>query len=1399
MLAPKQSEALKKRSIKGSRKAEKAVNPTGRELRPNRGSSQKPDSRDDAFASTSVIRTLPNQESAPRYIVGIGASAGGLEALRSLFSALKRAENISLVVVQHLAPQHRSRLVELIGHATRLPVKELRDGTSFESRTIYITPPNADVVVENGRLHLRNPASKIGPKPSVDLFLKSLADEEGERAIGIILSGTGSDGAQGIRAIKASGGMTFCQRLDSAKYDGMPRAAMQTGFVDFELTPEEIASQLSRLDECAARMPEPILAGSRLGVASDDPYHAVLSLLQRETKVDFTQYKQSTIRRRLERRIAATHCKTLAEYADYLRTRPDEARLLFQDILISVTSFFRDEAAFATLGDYLLGKVKKNDPTQAIRAWIVGCATGEEAYSAAILILEAMERAKKQLPFQIFATDLDEQAMLVARKGVYPRTSLAELPERIKARYFDPIDDGHYRIRDFVRDTIVFARHDVTMDPPFLKLDVISCRNVLIYFNSKLQERIIRTFHYALDMGGILFLGKSESTSAAEGLFEQADKNARVFYRSARKGDLPRSYSRTELNREAVLLNKDRGEAAGLELFHSMVASYAPDSAILDQNGHVKHLYGEANRYLNLPKGEPTVALTRLVPDRMALEFTALLHRASKTNTLARGHHKYAFGTGESQRKIQLSVAPLSHDNRREFLLSFDAIRSDASPSRTASSRSVKSLPLVEQLRALNEELAATREHLQTITEEHETSNEELQALNEELQSANEELQSTNEELETTNEELQSTNEELTTLNQEINVKSTELQVLNQRLQAIQNAIFYPLLVVDNELRLMEYNPAARHLFRVADSDRNHSIKHLAQQYEILPALRLAEESIVQGRDARIQLKMTGRDFEVRIQLFRGIKGQVDGAVLSFVDISELMQALQQSRLHRERFEAILDHTPALVTVKDTQGCYLFANRRFSEVLGKPLSEILDKTDEEVFGTTQGELLRERDYEVIKTRKAMRFEDCVNFGEKSIFLLSSRFPLLDERRKAHSVCTISLDITDRILHEKQLELFRRVISESNMGLAILEGSREGLKVSFVSDRFAHRLAQSPSRLKGLDPHTTLERLLGNSRAISIAEILKKVETEGYASFTLNMAEEIGSRGPRETGPAIGNEREDWVELKASVMHFGEPASDYMVLMLFDINEQMRMRRMLQANQDEMARFSKLATLGELAAGISHEINTPLNVISAKAQLLERLADRDQLDPQKLRKTTSEIGQMVRNIAAVIQGLKSLSGNGADTVESADVVGVVREAAGICDLRLQRFGVKLFLELPERGPLIQCNPVQIMQIFINLLNNAMDAVSELADRWIRIEFKDTANQVEIFVIDSGKGIDASLAEKIMTPFFTTKGDKNGTGLGLSLSRTIARKHGGDLSLLQGTSHTCFKLNLPKRME
>jgi two-component system CheB/CheR fusion protein len=1323
---------------------------------------------------------LKSKSLAPAYLVGIGASAGGLEALRTLFGAVKHANDMAFVVVQHLAPLYQSRLVELIAHSTSLSVREIRENERPMSGVIYITPPNKDVVMERGMLRLRRPHLKIGPKPSVDLFFQTLAEDRGERAIGIILSGTGSDGSLGIRAIKAAGGMTISQRVSSAKYDGMPKAAKLTGAVDMELTPEQIARELERFKGVRKALDR-----ERASPLPEDPFREILAMVQRESGTDFAQYKPATIRRRIERRIIATHSDSIESYLALLAKQPQEAAALYQDILISVTSFFRDREAFKALERRLLAYLREKRDGSPFRCWVVGCATGEEAYSIAMLVTDIGAKLKKSFALQIFATDLDEQALGVARKGIYSKASLQDLTPGLLERHFKIVED-RYQVHAKLRDAVVFARHNVNQDPPFLNIDLVTCRNVLIYFGADLQDQVFRTLHYALAKGGILFLGKSESVSAIADFFEVDSKPARIFTKLNRRGELPRGLSAQGRNgaraeREAPAARKPAEGTVAHDLYTSMIASFAPDSVVVTEENQVRHIHGQAGQYLSIVSGDPTHNITKLLPPELSLELAILMQKARRDRQFLVGREHELRGDG-STRLVRMSVAPLISDHRKDVLVRFESrVEAAAAPDADPSA----DLTLKERLERTERDLSATQNHLQTILEEQDTTGEELQSLNEELQSSNEELQSSNEELETANEEMQSANEELTTLNQELNVKSAELQSINQTLQAIQNAIIYPLIVVDRHLKIVSFNPAARYLLRINENDVGHSLKAVPTHIELNRVVAKLEKAIVGGAETSFQLKEADRSFEVQLQLFRGAKDVVQGAVISFVDNSEIMSALDSARLIKSRLSDIMDNTPAMVTMKDTMGVYTYANRRFSELVDVRPEDVLGRTDDELLGSEQSAQLRERDFEVAKIRKAVQSEEKILVAGRQHWWASARFPLLDPKNRVQSVCTISLDITEGVQHRRQLELFKQAVSSATGGIMLLEEAGEDdFRATLVSEELGETLGTPADGLRGKTLRSVLKRLLPVKRGGQIDEVLKQIRSRDAYSVTL--------------GPIALQGAERWIELRSQRLRFKEEAGAHLVITLFDVTQRELDQRTITQQHDELARFSRFSALGEIAAGIAHEINTPLNVVTAKTDFLKKLVALGRIDGEKVVKTAADIDQMAKNISSIVIGLKSLASSESDNYELANVCQIVRDTLKVCEFRLHRFGVDLRLSLPETDVFVECYPVQLSQIIINLINNSVDAISEKQDRWIAVELLDVDPEIRLSVTDCGDGIAPEVAEKIMTPFFTTKRE-HGTGIGLSLSRTIARRHGGDLALDLHNRHTAFELVLPKRRE
>ncbi len=764
-----------------------------------------------------TVPVEPGEE--PSFWVGLGASAGGLEALRGFVRNLQPSLSATYIVAQHMAPHHRSMLSEIIGRETDMPVSDVVDGTHPAASAIYIVPPNANCIVVDGCLRLTEPSPGVAaPKPSVDIFLSSLARAKGEKAIGVIFSGTGSDGSDGIRSIREFGGVTIAQDEATAKYASMPVSALETGCVDLVMSPEELGAQFRK-----------IIAQPRdLDQLRSSPVHLdsvseLVHLLLEHTKVNFQHYKTATFQRRVERRMAAVGVSNLDDYVSVAKNSPPEVDALFRDMLISVTSFFRDPDEYEAIESHIQEIVDSKKDSQ-IRVWVAGTATGEEAYSIAIMFAEAMgglhefERTR----IQIFATDLDDNAIETARRAYYPESALHEVPPDYIDEYFETAPGG-YSVKKSLREKVIFSVHNIASDPPFLNVDLLSCRNLLIYFQSVLQAHVFARFHYSLVDHGVLFLGKSESVSAAENLFRVSGEHKHVFFQRpsavrAQLRDVVTSHAPTIVPSRASRIDTSypppeaRQLAVAEAQFESLVRGLGPNAMLLSADLNILRVFGDVGRFVGISEGTVKTTADSLLIEPFRQDVRVVVPSTIRQRTVMQGmarsnpdnpliHERvvsYPISTGPDDEVLALVI----FSQWTEEGIVDDATIADGHAS--------------EAIDALRRELAIAQTNLQHTVEELETSNEELQALNEELQSSNEELQSTNEELETSNEELQSTNEELSTVNEELQVNSVQLNVLNQSLQSILDNVAIPMIVVDRSLNITHTSAASEALFGVS-------------------------------------------------------------------------------------------------------------------------------------------------------------------------------------------------------------------------------------------------------------------------------------------------------------------------------------------------------------------------------------------------------------------------------------------------------------------------------------------------------------------------------------------------------------------------------------------------------
>jgi len=870
----------------------------------------------------------PNAGTFP--IVGVGASAGGLEAFSELLAALPANTGMGFVLVQHLDPEHPSLLAQLLSRTTVMPVEEARDGVRVAPNHVYVIPPNRSLALVQGLLRLA-PRSSRSPHLPIDNFLFSLAEEQQDLAIGIILSGTASDGAEGIRAIKARCGITFAQDENSAQFRGMPQTARATGAVDYILAPTEIANELVRIARHRYVVGSGAANTAEIFPEGQLEIQKIYQLVERITHVDFALYKQTTVRRRIGRRMIVHRCETVADYLELLQQNADEVQKLYQDILICVTSFFRDPMAFEALTLHLDRVVSEAAEREPIRVWVAGCATGEEVYSLAICLRELIEQRGRPVTVQLFGTDISETALTRARAGVYPDSSLQTVSaERLRA-FFHKVDGG-YQINKAIRDTCIFAKQNVTRDPPFSRLDLISCRNVLIYLSSGLQKTVFSLFHYALNADGLLFLGSAETAAASPELFRVVDGQHKLFSRTASPARLHGSFPSyqavpepSSAPRTARTLNSNELQK---RTDRAIQNRYAPDGVVIDAGMQILQYRGRTGFYLEPAQGEASHHLLRMAHESLQPVLRKSVAKAVQTNTVVQERGLRIEHLGET-REVTLEVVPIAglSPGERYYLVMFERESKSSAEGVTAfrlepASESTAHVPesAADRVERLERELADARDYLRSEREDHETAIEELRAANEEIGSANEELQSTNEQLGTAKEELQSTNEELITVNDELKARNDELGVSTNDLNNVLSATSLPILMVDRTVRLRRFTPTAQRWLQLIPTDTGRLLSEVQDRLPV-PELAGLVASVIDtlATETREVQDAQGCWWLLTIHPYRTSEHRIEGAVLVFVDIDLLHRNLQETREARDFADAIVNtvREPLLVLTSD--------------------------------------------------------------------------------------------------------------------------------------------------------------------------------------------------------------------------------------------------------------------------------------------------------------------------------------------------------------------------------------------------------------------------------------------------------------------------------------------------
>jgi two-component system CheB/CheR fusion protein len=873
-------------------------------------------------------------------VVGIGASAGGIDALKRFFGSMPADSGLAFAVVLHLDPRHHSELASILGHRTGMPVADIVDGVRIEPNRVYVIVPDKSLRVDGDQLRLSEPAEPRGHRHPVDVFFVSLAEHRRERAIAIVLSGTGSNGTQGMKEVKARGGLAVVQDPETAQFDGMPRSAVTAGVADHVTAPE--------------KMPEILLRYARHGYMADPDHLSakasgaqpvldpVLALLRARSGHDFRNYKRGTLERRIHRRMGLANQGTLAEYADLLRSNPGEIAALVKDLMISVTGFFRDPEAWAALDETVLAPlIAERDADAEIRIWVPACATGEEVYSLAMLAVERARAMHKTLNLKIFATDSQETNLAAARNGTYPAAAVSAIsPERL-GRFFDRLD-GSYQIKKELRELIVFASQNLLRDPPFSRLDLISCRNLLIYLDPEAQKRVVALFHFALREGGHLFLGNAETVGRHESLFDTVSKKWRIYRRlGPTRHDIVEfpllgTHARFQHAEEPARPNAEPARAAEVAR-HALLDRYAPASVLIGQKGRILYFHGPTGDYLEQPPGEPTRDLLAMARDGLRLPLRAAVREATeKHNSVtvsARVRQR------EAVRVVSVTVEPLPTTQALAGLL-LVSFAPESEPRATAHPVPPSDREDAENAasqRTLEEELKSTRAELQSTVEQMESANEELKAANEEVTSMNEELQSTNEELETSKEELQSYNEELHTINNQLQHKNQELENLADDQNNLLAGTEVATIFLDMKHRIKWFSPASSELLDLVPSDIGRPLTHFAPKFDdpnLLHDLEAVLEKLT--RNAAEISSAAGRWYLRRLIPYRTRDNRIAGTVLTFTDITErkhIADAVNEARVYAE---AVVDTIRQPLLTLDAELRVQSANRAFYTLFQVP-------------------------------------------------------------------------------------------------------------------------------------------------------------------------------------------------------------------------------------------------------------------------------------------------------------------------------------------------------------------------------------------------------------------------------------------------------------------------------
>ena len=1361
-----------------------------------------PDHAEEALSDL-IDNVVPTRGYQLAPLVGLGGSAGAIPALQTFFKNTPADSGQAFVVVLHLSPEHESTLDAILQHCTTMPVIQVTDRQRVAPNHVYVIPPGKKIKAVDDYLALSGDSlSPRGRHVTVDLFFRTLADTYGPHAAAVVLSGADGDGAIGIKRIKERGGLTVAQDPQEAEHAGMPRAAIGTGMVDWVLPVADIAPRLAQYFELEKSLRLPSEEGPQpahaVPAASGDAEVAlrdVLSFLRTRTGRDFSYYKRATVVRRIARRMQVNGIDDLAGYLTCLRTRPGEAGALLQDLLISVTNFFRDGDSFAALDSHLDLLFRGKGPNDAVRVWVAACATGEEAYSLAIMLTEKARQLETPPMIQVFATDLDEEAVRAAREGSFPFAIEADVSEERLNRYFLKGHHG-YKVRREIRELVLFAQHDLLKDSPFSRLDLVSCRNLLIYLNRDAQQRAFEILHFALLPGGSLFLGPSESAEDVSALFAVVDKKNRIYVqRPAPRAGLPVPVGPGTLAlaleahqhapgvaiagraieplvvSPAGLRSLDARGPSWAELHFKLLETLAPPSILVDSEHEIKHLSPSAGRFLQFSGGEPSKSLLRAVHPSLRIELRAALYQAAQVKSPSDAIVS-PVELGAEMVEVAIRVAPVKDIAAEMFLvtLSTRSLEVDGPTETAQQSERAGGDPVARQL---DRELERLKAHLRDTVEQYEASTEELKASNEELQAMNEELRSATEELETSREELQSINEELTTVNHELKSKVDELGHSNSDMNNLMDATAIAIVFLDRELRITRYTPSAVTLFNLITTDLGRPLADLATRldYEELSsdARRVLERLVPIEREVGLP---DGSWFLSRLLPYRTIDDHIAGVVVSFIDITERKQA-EEVRLWLSA--VVASSTDAIISCS-TDLTILSWNAGAERIFGYPADEVIGESVAMLASP-------ERDGEQEEVFRRMRQGQSVNYETV-------------RRRKDGAQVELSVSVSPiRGTHGQVIggTAIARDISEQKKAAEALRSSEERLRL-VVENASEYAIFSTDLKRCVTIWNSGAQRLLGYSDSEVMGQPADIIFTpEDRAAGAPEQESQMALREGR-AGDDRFHQRKDGSRFWASgVMMLMRDAQGQAVGFVKILRDQTAARESQEAlehsqvelvralEQNEKARTELQAAdiaKDRFLAVLSHELRNPLASIDSAAALMltQGLPLPDRASAAQVVKR--QAGSMKSLLDDLLDVSRLKLGRLELHRETVQLASVVEAALETTRPMLEAVGHRLSVDLPSYPIEINADPLRLGQVLSNLLTNAIKYTQPGGA--ISLKARLSGEQVLITVADNGVGMDPGRIEHMFEMFTQAQpvADRShGLGIGLALVKSIVEMHDG----------------------